>query len=83
MPLNSCDVYWSPPKVFREGEGDECERHGFIIVRDHSMSGPVISTRRRTAAMKARRVGSPSSGSPAAAVHGATWVESDLSPMDY
>ncbi|KAF4729755.1 hypothetical protein FOZ63_004368 [Perkinsus olseni] len=67
LPLEASEVYWCPPKVFREGEGDDC---------------PVISTRRRTAAMKARKLGSPSSGSPA--LHGqGTWIESDLSPMDF
>ncbi|KAF4709495.1 hypothetical protein FOZ63_027117, partial [Perkinsus olseni] len=59
LPLEASEVYWSPPKVFREGEGDDC---------------PVISTRRRTAAMKARKLGSPSSGSPA--LQGQeTWIE--------
>ncbi|KAF4664887.1 hypothetical protein FOL47_004901 [Perkinsus chesapeaki] len=74
MPLEPSDVHWSPVKVFREGEGDEC---------------PVITTRRRTAAMKARRSSvngggvSPASSSPAGgALHG-TWIESDLSPTDY
>ncbi|KAF4682195.1 hypothetical protein FOZ60_010970 [Perkinsus olseni] len=57
LPLEASEVYWCPPKVFREGEGDDC---------------PVISTRRRTAAMKARKLGSPSSGSPALHV-GVVW----------